>query len=384
MQLLLAKITATTIALLCMVVVIAILTAIFVVRYRRFRQKKSAGLYLEALKELIRGDEESAFRHLKVVVTKDMGNIDAYLKLGDIFRRRGELNKALQIHRQLTVRGDLSPPDRQELMKSLTLDYEESQKWDKAVTTLQELLSLDKRNLWGLKKLLQLYEMMGEWTRALAVQETIFRNSDQKDNTLLALYEVQIGHQLAARKQYHKARLKYKDALRRDRGCVPAFLSLGDAYLQEGRLDEAIDSWKQLLTSVPSKAYLAFDRLEKTFFEQGQFNEVARIYRDLLERDPNNTRALLALAKIREKKGDLGEAIEFCERALAVDPNMAPVRQLLVKLYCQQGEHNKIVKILDLGARQTLAEYSCGHCGYRSKEPLWRCPQCHQWRTFDL
>jgi len=182
MYLLMATITATHIVLICIgAAVIAVLATMHVIRHQRSRQRKYAGFYVNALRELIRGDEDSAFQHLKVVVTRDIGNIDAYLKLGDIFRRRGELNKALQIHRQLTVRNDLNPSDRMELMKSLTLDYVSNEKWDRAVATLQELLSQDKRNLWGLHQLLELHERLGQWDHALDVQETIMKITGQKE-----------------------------------------------------------------------------------------------------------------------------------------------------------------------------------------------------------
>ena len=87
--------------LIC-VAAILIVAILLIARYRRSQRFRSAGSYMEALKDLIRGDEESAFRHLKRVVKEDTANIDAYLKLGDIFRRKGEVVRALQIHRQLT------------------------------------------------------------------------------------------------------------------------------------------------------------------------------------------------------------------------------------------------------------------------------------------
>lgn len=364
-----------------------ILAVVLAVRHKRSQRLRAASFYVEALKDLIRGGEESAFRHLKRVVREDTGNIDAYLKLGDIFRRRGELAKALQIHRQLTVRTDLGSPDRIELLKSLALDYMESEKDDRAIATLKELISLDRKDLWGHQQLIRQYEKREDWPQALSVQEAIFKITGQKDDALLALYEVQIGHQWAAQKEFHKARLKYKDALRRDRSCVPAYLGLGDAHQQEDRLDEAINSWRELLAKVPQKAYLAFGPLERALYEKGQFGEVAKLYRDLLERDSDNLRALLALAIIYDKKGDLDEAIQTCERALEVEPGSATARQFLVKFYQQRGDQAKVMENLEALVSSAAAapeRFVCQNCGHESPEPLWRCPQCGQWRTYNL
>lgn len=374
--------------LICLVVVMALLLAIvLVIRHRRSQRLRAASFYMEALRNLIKGDEQSAFRLLKEVVREDTGNIDAYLKLGDIFRRRGELSKALHIHRQLTVRADLSSQDRRELLKSLALDYVESEKGDRAIAALKELISVDRKDLWGHQQLLYQYETREDWPQALSVQEAIFKISGRKDDALLALYEVQIGHQWLSRKEFHKARLKYKDALRRDRSCVPAYLGLGDAYQREGRLDEAIDSWKELLAKVPQKAYLAFGRLEKALYEKGQFGEVVRLYRDLLERDPDNLSALLALATIYDKKGRFDEAIRACEGALELDPNSTTARQLLVKFYQQRGDQAKVMENLEVlisSAAPTPDTFICQNCGHESQNALWRCPQCGQWRSYNL
>lgn len=388
MLFLFGTISTPVVVIICIAVLAAIiLAAILWSRYRKSRRLRSANLYLEALKELIRGQEDKAFRYLKQVVAEDTGNFDAYLKLGDIFRSRGEAATALKIHRQLTVRADLSSADKQELLKSLAQDYLEIGKEDRAIATLQEFVSQDRKNIWAYQQLLRQYEKQEDWPRALSVQEMILKITGRKDNELLALYETQIGHQWALKKEYHKARQKYKDALRRDRGCVPAYLGLGDAYRQDNRLKEAIESWKELLTAVPGKAFLAFERLEKALYEKGHYGDVLGLYRELLERDPENLNALLALVNIYEKKGDIDEAIRTCERALEAEPTCAAARQYLIKFYQLKGDQKRVMENLEAltsSAESSTRRFVCRKCGYESPQPAWHCPHCGQWRTFDL
>ncbi len=377
-------VSTEALAIIILTVVVLGLAVFVLIRFRRFRRRSAAESYVEALRELIRGDQQGALRHLKMVVARETGNIDAYLRLGDILRERGEVNRALQIHRQLTVRGDLKTGDRKDLLKSLTLDYLEIGRTDRASAELEELLSIDRKDLWALEQLVGLHEQQGRWAQALIVRENIFKITDQRDDALLALYEVQMGHQLISQKQYHKARLKYKDAIRRYRHCAAAYLGLGDAYQQEGHLDEAVDSWKQLFKIVPAKAYLVFKRLEKTLFEQGKFGEMTRLYRELLERDQDNIKALIALANIQEKKGDLREALETCRKALQIQPDSLTLGKLMITIYGQMGAHEEISALLEDMNLRSPEEFICQQCGYRSRQPLWRCPQCQQWRTFDL
>jgi len=372
-------------AVIVLAVILALGLAVYgLSRFRRSRRRSSAESYIRALRELIRGDQEGALRHLKAVVAGDTDNIDAYIRLGDILREQKEPNRALQIHRQLTVRGDLTPDDRKDLLKSLVLDYLQLDRADRAISTIEELLSLDRKNLWALERLVQLHEQEEQWEQALSVQERIFKITGRRDNALLALYEVQQGDQLVSGENYHKARLKYKDAIRRDRRCAAAYLGLGDAYQQEGRLDEAVESWKQLFSAVPQRAHLVFRRLEKTLFEQGKFGEMANLYRKLLDQDKDNVRALTALANIQEKKGDIQEAFETCRQALQIQPDDLAAHQLMVSMYQQMGAHQEIAALLQELVLHSPEEYVCQNCGYLSKKPLWRCPQCHRWRTFDL
>lgn len=376
---------STEVIIIGIALLLAIVLLIFGwIRFRRSRRRSSAEYYIQALRELIRGDQEGALRHLKMVVSRDTDNIDAYLRLGDVLRERGEAGKALQIHRQLTVRRGLPTADRRDLLKSLTLDYLEMDRADRAAATMEELLSIDRKNLWALEHLVRLHEGEEQWDQALAVRERIFKITGRRDDGLLALYEVQQGDDLVSRKEYHKARVKYKDAIRRDRTCAPAYLGLGDAYQKEGRLDDAVESWKQLFKAAPGKAYLAFKRLEKALFDQGKFGEMARLYRELLEHDSDNARAHVALANIQEKKGDLQEALASCRRALQIEPDDLSARRLMVSIYQQMGADDKIAELLEEMVISSPEEYLCHHCGYRSRQPLWRCPRCRQWRTFDL
>jgi len=365
------------------IIVIAVIITL-ILRRKRSQKSRSAGLYISALKDLIRGDEDSAFGQLKKVVLEDTGNIDAYLRLGDIFRRKGEPARALQIHRQLKIRSDLKSSDKLELLKSLALDYIQGDKDERAIATLRELISQAKKNLWAHEQLLDLYEERGEWSQALVLQEANFKITDKRDDGLLALYEVQMGHEWLKKGEFHKARLKYKDALRRDRTCVPAYLGLGDANEREGRLEEAIENWKELLAKVPAKGFLAFAKLEKALFDKGRFGEVSKLYRDMLQRDPDNLRALLAMANIHEKKGDIAEAIETCERAVQIDPESMAARSALVKFYRQKGDDQKVSQHLEAIVASASDAFSCRNCALQSSDPLWRCPRCGAWRSFQL
>jgi len=368
--------------------VVAISIVIFLlVKYRRKKIKPAQLLYIDGLKALLAGDVNLAFHKLKQVVNQDTKNADAYLKLGDIFRKKKRFDKALRIHRELAMRRSLSSDESVDIKKSLTLDYIESGNHSQAISNLKEILKTNERDLWALRLLLSEYEETGRWDEAFEQRSRFFKQKNEKDNSILALYKVSKGRNLASQGDYHKARLAYKEALNYDEKCVPAYIFLGDACYSEQRLEEAVAYWKKLLQMVPSAGYLVFNKLEKTLFELGSFGEISEVYEQIYRENPKDSHALFALASLDEKKGRTEEARLKYDQILEIDPSFLPARLSLIRLYQESGEIDKAKEMVErlfeiLPAK--VEYFGCEKCGFSSSEPLWRCPSCKEWNTFNI
>lgn len=359
----------------------------FVIRFKREKIKPAQLLYIDGLKALLAGDMDLAFRKLKRVVSQDTKNADAYLKLGDIFRRKKIYDKALRIHKELALRRSLSTEEQLDIKKSLALDFMESGDHHQAVSILNGILKLNERDPWTIKFLLSEYEEMGKWDEAFEIRSKLFKHKKEKDNSILALYKVFKGNDLASRDDYHKARMAYKEALNYDEMCVPAYIFLGDAYYSEQRLDEAVDNWKKLLQMVPKTGYLVFNKLEKTLFELGSFGEISEIYEQIYRENPKDYQALFALASLDEKKGRTEEAQLKYNQILDIDPSFLPAKLSLIRIYQEQNEIEKAKEILNNLFENLPAKmeyFTCNKCGFSSSEPLWRCPSCKEWNSFNI
>jgi len=373
-------------------IIIAIVIIFFVILFfwskaKKERRKIPTKHYTDALKALLAGDEKLAFQRLKEVVRSDSENVDAYLKLGDIFRKRKKFDKALQIHKELTLRPSLSPDEKSEVWKSLAEDYIASRNHEKATGVLEDLHRANDDDQWVNNKLISEYEETERWEEAFELKKKLSKHRDDEANKTLALYKVFWGRAKADKNELHKARVAYKEALNYDETCIPAYIYLGEAYYRDGRLDDAVEYWKKLLDAVPSAAYLIFDKLEKTMFELGQYEEITEIYERISTQNPKDIHALFALARIYEKKGMIDSAIEKYRLILDVDPNFLSARLSLTKLYQEKGWKEESVNLLD-GLIENLSpirrEFVCNQCGYKSSEALWKCPQCKRLNSFDI
>ncbi|UCE20532.1 MAG: tetratricopeptide repeat protein [Gemmatimonadota bacterium] len=365
------------------VVVVFLILVLVWFLFRKQRPGKKKTPYIEALNAIISGDMKTALQKLRETVHIDSHNVDAYLKLGNLLRQSGDIERALKVHKSLTVR-PLSSRQRTEVLKALACDYLEARKFDKARSSVQEILSQERKELWALETLLSIHEETSEWDDACDTLKQIQKLQGQRDDVLLALYKVCAGKTLDEKGDHHRARLKYKEALRIDARCTPAYLSLGDSYVSEQRLTDAIGYWKKLIEVTPEHAFLTFERLEKAHFELGDFGSMVRIYQDLINRRPNDLRALFAFVRIKEKMGDVDEALALCHQALEKEPQCLDAQWCLVKCYHARGDDARAIEYaLNLEKEfKRKQPFRCSQCGFQSQEPLWRCPQCKQWRTF--
>ncbi len=351
------------------------------------RRKVSPQPYIEALKALLEGREQVAFQKLREVARMDPDNVDAYLKLGDLFRKNKRYDRALQIHRELTLRPYLSRDQKNEILRSLAEDYSASGNHQKAISALEELYKTSDRNEGIASRLLAEYEDLEKWEEAFELRKRVFGPKDHHNRGMLALYKVLWGKARAEKGELHKARVAYKEALNYDETCVPAYLYLGDAYYHDRRLQEAVEYWKKLLELVPDAGYLVYSKLERALFELGEYSDVSEVYENILSRNPGNTFALLSLARIDEKKGMTRSAVERYKQIMDIDPSFLSARLSLARLYLEEDRKEESLDLLDKVA-ETLPpsgeQFTCRSCGHRSPQALWRCPSCKSWNSFNI
>ena len=166
-----------------------------------------------------------------------------------------------------------------------------------------------------------------------------------KSKKPLAVFKYQLGDDLRKKREYHKARILFKEALGLDPTFVSAYLAIGDSYIEEKRLEDAVNFWHKLIVAVPDKGHLVIERLQKTLFELGRFGDIAEICENILKHSPDNIKARMTLSEFYEKKGDLEAAEKILEQL--VDDNPEDVKAILglTRIYLDKGENRKIERL---------------------------------------
>ena len=354
---------------------------------RRKRTRLFKESYVNALELLLDGNEAKGLDMLKKAVREDPSNFKAYLRLGTLLRNRGRISSAVRIHLEQKVRPRLQRNDRKELMFELARDYRTAGDLDKASDIIEKLLKLDRKLEKGYRLLFDIHEEEKKWEEAYFVLEELGRMTGSTDRKFLAKYKAFIGKTEIDRGNLKAAGEHLKKSLKLDRNCVSALFYLGEIYRLKGNWRKALSAWSKILDNDPGSASIVLGRLEKAYFEIGEFEKLFSLYASLVEAVPNDIQIHLALADLYRKKGKHHEALSTCDRILTLDPNSTAARTLRVMLYVENGETDKA-----LGASLALfpeasvssSKYGCTWCGHEPEDFLWRCPVCSRWDTFKI
>ncbi len=372
--------------LLGIVFVIAVIAVGMVFWYASAGKSKAThtNAYLEALEKMVDGDQAGAIQRFKDAIREDSDNIAAYIRLGDLLREGGLAANAVRVHRDLTLRHNLSDETLLKIRKSLLLDYEATGEYSRGITSAFEILEQERHpDPAVVRKIVMMLEKQEQWKEAEAV---INKHSDlfKEDKAgRLAMYRVYQALKMAEGDHYKEAQATLKDAIRKDPNCAAAYFYLGKLYHEDNRLDDAIKEWKKICSDMPEKSHFVFPELEKAWFEAGRFNDAERLYQDLLTSRNNavNTGAGLALAEIYQKKGDYESAINVLKQLEEGPESYESVARKKIALLFNRGEFKQAAAealgfLQEKNGKPTPTN-GCIACNEFVATPEWICSECN-------
>ncbi len=315
-------------------------------RYFTHKSRTTSDLYLEALKDLLDGRQEKAFSNLREVIAEDSTNVDAYIRLGIILRENNKPSQALQVHKDLTLRSGLGADLKTNILKELYHDYMDLKEYDTAEAALKEIVDIKSKDRWGLIKLLELQKENGKWDDAYETAVRLLKIEENKSKKPLAAFKFHMGKQLYKKREYHKARILFKEAIGFDPLNVDAYLAIGDSYNDEGRFEDAFNFWNKVISNVPDQGHQVIERLKKVLFELGRYGEMNKICENILSHSPKNLTARMCLAEFYEKKGDADLAEEILVSIIDDYPDDMKSVIELVRIYLEKNNNTKIEQLL--------------------------------------
>jgi len=375
-------------AALVFILIIAIIYMVWRLQSQNRTKGQEYKDYIKELNYLIDGNLERAVEYFYNSIRIDTENIDAYIKIGDIFRQQNKIEKAIKIHKELLVRQNLNHVTKTEIIRSLVLDFYAAQFYDKALENLNFIFSVEPKNRWAKKQQLIIFEAKKDWENAFRTLKVLAKWENRVEiNDQLSLYKVEAAKQKFEINEEKNGRFLLREAIKVDDNCSSAYLELGDSYVREDRLKDAITVWVDFIRKIPSQSYLVFDRLQEVLYTSGSYGEIENILKELNQEFPDNLDIIFTLADIRIRKGDIDSAVDLCKTALEKESNSVLAKMKLIKLYERKEQKEEALKLaVDVADQsiETTSEFMCTICNYKSIEPLWYCPKCRSWKSFNI
>jgi lipopolysaccharide biosynthesis regulator YciM len=344
------------------------------------RRARESPHYLLGLNFLVANRIDLAIDELTKAASLNPDALEVHMILGNLYREKGQVGKAITVHQTLLQRPKLSRLEHAYVLLCLALDYKKGGFVERAAEAFNEVLQLDARNEYALLNLQRLHEEQHRWSDAYDTRERLSRlaNVERRpaNQVILAFLENEIGLEAIRR---------FEGAIDLDARVVPAYLNLGDVRMLQGDEPAAVSIWEKLTDITPDRAYLAFDRLEAAAIRAGSPERFARLCLRLIDENPQDWRSRLALSRHLATSGRPYEALDLLFAALLQNPHALGVHQAIWRALGQLRHEPALVDRYSELTRHAvfyLDPHVCMRCRYRSTELLWQCPHCHDWNTF--
>lgn len=340
--------------------------------------------YFMGLKHLLNDEHDQAIAAFEEVVKANPQAPDLNFALGVLFRRKGELEKAIRMHQGLLDREDISKEVKLEARFELGRDYHKVGLFDRAEQQYQELrgTALDKK---ALAALLEVSQQERNWHQAIEMANQL------ADAGAIQQHEVaQFYCELAQREINHShisvARDLLEKALAVHRRCIRARMMLGDLAQNEGELQVAITYWQGIEEQDVNFLPLVAKRLLAAYHGLNRADEGRQYLQSLLTSQPQLDMLETVFEAIVSVEGQ-AVAAAFLRQHVLANPNWPGIDKLLDVRSTEaeeplRSELLQIRKLLQNEARQQSL-YHCSACGFRAKNHYWHCPACQGWETIN-
>jgi lipopolysaccharide biosynthesis regulator YciM len=337
--------------------------------------------YFQGLNFLLNEQPDKAIDSFLEVAKVDSQTVELHFALGNLFRRRGETERAIRMHQNLIDRPDLDEEVRLHALSELGQDFLKAGLLDRAEEILNKLVGTSfedeaKRNL------LEIYQVEKEWQKAIDLAREL---PDVATQQQIAEFYCELAAGEIIRSRPDSARVHLESAMQQNRKCVRGSLLQGDLLLQEGNPVGAIEAWQRIEQQDPAYLALVAQRLLETCRKLNRRDEGVALLRGYLEHYPSLDLLDVVYQLVLEGEGNEA-AYRLVRDELQRNPTLLGLEKLMsarLPLVAPEVRPDvEIAKTIIQGYTKRLSRYRCDNCGFKARQFYWRCPACGGWETY--
>ncbi len=342
--------------------------------------------FFKGIQYILSNAHDQAIEEFTKSVQVNSDTIETYVALGNLYRSKGDIDRAIRIRQSLILRPNIDEQIRLRALFDLGLDYRKGGFLDRALDAYSRVLEKQPTNVETLSEVEKIYEEMKDWANAFATRKKIARLIKGDHGHILAHHQTEMGKAYQRQGELSKAKACYTWALSINEGCVDAYLHLGDLYFGQQDYQTAITTWKKVVKVAPRFTFLAYRRLEGAYARMENLSPVEEFLKECTKMD-SDAFTHVALARYLYNEQDYEGALRELENALDLNPSFWEARRFMGEILLARGmKEAALTAFQDLIARLNVPylKFQCTNCGFRPSELQWQCPQCRKWDTITL
>jgi len=344
--------------------------------------------YFTGLNFLLNEQPDRAIEAFLEAAKVDPETIELHFALGNLFRRRGETDRAIRVHKHLIDRdasqSQLTEEQRLHALAELGQDYLKAGLLDRAEDIFDKLRGT-LRDEEALRNLLEIYQQEKEWVKAIAIAEQMPGHAEHLWQKEIAEFHCELASVDLINGRLDMARQRLEAALAANRKCVRATLMLGELEMKVGAGETALTTWQRIEQQNPVFLALAAEKMASAYRELGHEAVGTELLRGYLERHPSvDMLDVVFQAELLASGPEVAHVLVRDE--LRRNPTLLGLDKLLeAQVLLAPPEKRadlELVKNLIHNHTRRVARYRCDDCGFKARQFHWRCPACGGWETF--
>ena len=341
--------------------------------------------YVAGVNFLLSNQQDKAVDLFLDMLKEDTGTVEAHLTLGNLFRSRGEVDRAIRIHQSLMESASLTYDQRLLAVQQLGRDYMAAGLYDRAEDMFKQLVDETDFRLGALQQLLQIYQATSDWQSAIEVAERLVKLGKEKHRGEIANFWCELALQQMAANDLDKAMALLKKGAAADRNSDRVSIMMGRVWMEKGDYAKAVESLERVIDQDKELVGETLEMLQTCYQQLGKADEWEVFLRRCVEENAGAT-AELMLAQILEQREGVEAAQNYVTRQLERHPTMRVFHKLM-DYHLNEAEEGRAKESLGV-LRNMVGEqvrskprYRCQKCGFTAHTLYWHCPSCRSWAT---
>ena len=341
--------------------------------------------YFRGLNHLLNDQHSEAIDAFVDSLEVNSETFDIHLTLGNLFRKKGEIQKAINIHQNLLARPEISQREMRMVQLELASDFMSAGLLDRAGRLLLNMASTARKSEFQpkiLTLLVDLYEFEQSWDKAIQIgSELIKETPSKKEIKRLAHYHCEMAQEYQNKEQWKPAFAQYKQALEVDPSCVRASIGAADVLKKQNRYRDAIKELKHAAEQDSEFVSVIIPQLKECYQRIWGSGGYIKFLQEQNAKKPSTTLIMALVDHYMESDPEYAEM--FLVEELRKHPTIKGFKELIsLQLADSQGynhQHLSVLYELIDQLVQAKHKYQCRQCGFSGHQLHWQCPSCKTW-----